>query len=51
MRLDFGPGHRVYFMQRGKVLIVLLGGGTKRTQGKDIKAALALAATLEDGTW
>lgn len=43
MRIDYGPGYRVYYMQRGAVLIVLLCGGDKRTQGKDIRAAKRLA--------
>ena len=46
LRIDYGPGYRVYFMQRGETLIVLLGGGDKRTQVADIKAAKALAAQL-----
>ena len=43
LRLDFGPGYRVYFMQRGALLIVLLAGGDKRTQDADIKRAIKLA--------
>ena len=46
LRIDYGPGYRVYFVQRGKALIVLLGGGDKRSQTADIKAAKALAAQL-----
>jgi len=46
LRIDYGPGYRVYFVQRGKTLIVLLGGGDKRSQAADIKAAKALAAQL-----
>jgi len=48
MREHFGPGWRIYFVQRGPVVIVLLGGGEKSTQRKDIAAAKKLAATLED---
>jgi len=48
LRIHHGPGYRVYFVQRGKVLIVLLCGGDKSTQARDIKAAKALAAQLED---
>ena len=47
MRLDFGPGYRLYFTQRGIEIIVLLCGGDKATQAKDIKAAQAIAAELE----
>ena len=43
LRLDFGPGHRVYFIQRGQVLIVLLCGGDKSTQDRDIASAKKLA--------
>ena len=45
---DVGPGYRVCFVKRGGVLIVLLCGGDKSTQPKDIKAAKMLAAALED---
>ena len=40
MRIDRGPGYRVYFGWDGKVLVILLGGGTKRRQQKDIETAL-----------
>jgi putative addiction module killer protein len=43
MKIDFGPGYRVYFIQRGQLLIVLLCGGDKGTQENDIKRAKALA--------
>lgn len=43
MRIDHGPGYRVYFMQRGKVVVVLLAGGDKRTQDVDIKRAIEIA--------
>ena len=43
LRIDFGPGYRVYYLQRGKVLIILLCGGDKSSQDKDIKLALRLA--------
>jgi putative addiction module killer protein len=42
LRLDFGPGYRVYFGKDGEQLVILLGGGTKRRQPADIKAAQAL---------
>jgi putative addiction module killer protein len=48
MRVDYGPGYRVYYVRRGAVIIVLLCGGDKRTQQRDIKRALALAAELEE---
>lgn len=48
LRIHHGPGYRVYFVRRGSVLIVLLCGGDKSTQTKDIKIAKALAADLED---
>ena len=43
LRLDFGPGYRVYFIHRGQVLIVLLCGGDKSTQDRDIADAKKLA--------
>ena len=46
LRVDHGPGYRVYFVQRGDVLIVLLAGGDKSTQKKDILKAKALAKDL-----
>lgn len=46
MRIDYGPGYRIYFIQRGELLIVLLAGGDKRTQDADIKTALRLAEHL-----
>ena len=47
MRIDYGPGYRVYFVQRGEVLFVVLAGGSKKTQSKDIELALKAAANLE----
>ena len=46
MRIHFGPGYRVYFKQQGRILIILLAGGDKSTQAKDIKTALKLARNL-----
>jgi putative addiction module killer protein len=43
LRIDHGPGYRVYYVQRGSVLVVLMCGGTKRTQVVDIRAAKRLA--------
>lgn len=48
MREHFGPGWRMYFVQRGPLLIVMLGGGNKSNQSRDIATARQLAATLED---
>ena len=48
LRIDYGPGYRVYFVRRGDMLIVLLAGGDKRTQSRDIEEAIALAAGLGD---
>lgn len=48
LRIHYGPGYRVYFARRGNALILLLCGGDKGTQARDIKAAKALAADLED---
>lgn len=46
LRIDYGPGYRVYFTRRGVTLVVLLVGGDKRTQDRDIAAAIALARNL-----
>lgn len=48
MRLDYGPGYRVYFTYRGPIVVVLLAGGDKRTQSRDIKRAARIAAALEN---
>ena len=48
MREFFGPGWRMYYVQRGDVLIVMLGGGDKSTQSTDIAKAIKLASTLEE---
>jgi len=48
LRIDYGPGYRVYFKRIGQDLIILLGGGDKKSQSKDIKAALRLARNLEE---
>jgi putative addiction module killer protein len=48
MREHFGPGWRMYFVQRGQVLVVMLGRGDKSTQDCDIAQAKNVAATLED---
>lgn len=46
LRIDYGPGYRVYFTKRGSKLIILLAGGNKSTQITDIKIALRLARNL-----
>ena len=46
LKIDFGPGYRVYYAQRGAELIVLLAGGRKSTQQRDIRLALNLAKNL-----
>lgn len=46
LRIDYGPGYRVYYVQRGRELIILLAGSDKRTQDRDIKQALQLAREL-----
>jgi len=48
LRINYGPGYRVYFKKRGRELIILLGGGDKSTQAKDIKAALRSARDLSE---
>jgi putative addiction module killer protein len=48
MRIHYGPGYRVYFVQRGTMLIVLLCGGDKSSQAADIATARRLALSLED---
>jgi putative addiction module killer protein len=46
LRIDYGPGYRVYYREQGRKLIILLAGGDKHSQAKDIKAALRLARNL-----
>lgn len=46
MRIDYGPGYRVYYKEQGRKLIILLVGGDKKSQTKDIKTALSLARNL-----
>lgn len=48
LRINYGPGYRVYFKKRGRELIILLAGGDKNTQAKDIKSALRLARDLSE---
>lgn len=46
LRIDYGPGYRVYFKRIGQKMIILLAGGDKKTQPKDIKTALRLSRNL-----
>lgn len=46
MRIHYGPGYRVYFVQRGIEIVILLAGGNKSTQSKDIKTALEIARQI-----
>ena len=46
MRIDYGPGYRVYFVRRGDIVVVLLCGGDKSTQGADVEEAKALAREI-----
>ena len=46
LRINYGPGYRVYYKQQGEKVVILLAGGDKHTQAKDIKTALLLARNL-----
>ena len=48
MRIDYGPGYRIYYLHRGAQIVILLCGGDKRTQQHDIKQAQMLAETFYD---
>ena len=48
LRINYGPGYRVYYLQRGTKLIILLAGGDKSLQAKDIDEALLLTANLTE---
>jgi len=48
LRVDYGPGYRVYFVRRGRELVLLLAGGDKRTQARDIKDALRMARHISE---
>jgi putative addiction module killer protein len=46
LRIDYGPGYRMYYKKQGQKVVILLAGGDKNTQAKDIKTALRLARNL-----
>ena len=48
LRINYGPGYRVYYLQMGTTLIILLAGGDQSSQAKDIQAALQLADTFSE---
>ena len=48
LRIDYGPGYRVYYVQRGQGLIILLAGGDKGTQSRNIRTAMRLARDLTE---
>lgn len=48
LRIDHGPGYRVYFTRRGQTIVIPLCGGDKRTQSRDIEKATEIAEKLED---
>lgn len=50
LRIDYGPGYRVYFMQHGPVIVVLLCGGDKSTQDRDIAQAKVIATQWKEST-
>ena len=46
LRIDYGPGYRVYFKKQGRTIVILLAGGDKRSQSHDVETALRLARDL-----
>jgi putative addiction module killer protein len=49
MRVDYGPGYRIYYVQRGAAIVILLCAGDKRTQQQDIRRAHAMAREITEG--
>ena len=49
MRIDYGPGYRLYYTRRGPLLVILLCGGDKSSQDRDVRAAKAMAKEIGDG--
>ena len=47
LRLDYGPGYRIYFARKGSSVVILLAGGDKSSQRRDIRRAIELARTLQ----
>ena len=48
LKVDYGPGYRIYYMRRKQLIIMLLAGGDKRTQARDIRTAIELAAIVRN---
>jgi|SRR5580704_13827394 putative addiction module killer protein len=48
LREDYGPGYRVYYAEQGEVVVILLAGGTKKSQGSDIETAIAMLRDIQE---
>jgi len=48
LKIDYGPGYRVYYLSKGKTVVMLLAGGDKKTQNKDIAIAKMLAKEIQE---